>query len=103
MHQAQWGPERALPPPGSLTSQSHHEKPGKLEVGGASRDSTGLGALEEGLISSRGRNRRVPLISDSDRRVPDRKSTRLNSSHQKISYAVFCLKKKNTKSESRRI
>src|SRR5258708_30486047 len=26
---------------------------------------------------------------------PDRKSTRLNSSHQIISYAVFCLKKKN--------
>src|SRR5258708_8103376 len=33
-----------------------------------------------------------------DRRVRglvDRKSTRLNSSHQIISYAVFCLKKKN--------
>src|SRR3712207_7582938 len=30
-------------------------------------------------------------------RVPrDRKSTRLNSSHANISYAVFCLKKKNT-------
>src|SRR5690606_41057997 len=28
------------------------------------------------------------------RRDPDRKSTRLNSSHVKISYAVFCLKKK---------
>ena len=28
------------------------EKPGKLEVGVASRDSTGFGALEEGLISS---------------------------------------------------
>src|SRR5690606_41332913 len=28
---------------------------------------------------------------------PDRKSTRLNSSHVKISYAVFCLKKKNNK------
>src|SRR5436309_12131783 len=27
---------------------------------------------------------------------PDRKSTRLNSSHVKISYAVFCLKKKKT-------
>src|SRR5258708_25114441 len=27
----------------------------------------------------------------------DRKSTRLNSSHQIISYAVFCLKKKNSK------
>src|SRR5258708_14776923 len=31
----------------------------------------------------------------------DRKSTRLNSSHQIISYAVFCLKKKNTKKISR--
>src|SRR5690554_7347527 len=28
---------------------------------------------------------------------PDRKSTRLNSSHVRISYAVFCLKKKNNK------
>src|SRR2546427_7221565 len=26
--------------------------------------------------------------------LPDRKSTRLNSSHSQISYAVFCLKKK---------
>src|SRR5690606_39533000 len=30
------------------------------------------------------------------RHVQDRKSTRLNSSHVKTSYAVFCLKKKNT-------
>src|SRR3712207_8334203 len=29
-------------------------------------------------------------------RALDRKSTRLNSSHANISYAVFCLKKKNT-------
>src|SRR3712207_6948277 len=29
-------------------------------------------------------------------RVEDRKSTRLNSSHANISYAVFCLKKKKT-------
>src|SRR2546428_10178456 len=29
---------------------------------------------------------------------PDRKSTRLNSSHDQISYAVFCLKKKNSRS-----
>src|SRR3712207_8015365 len=29
-------------------------------------------------------------------RIEDRKSTRLNSSHANISYAVFCLKKKNT-------
>src|SRR5207249_6092043 len=33
--------------------------------------------------------------------VPDRKSTRLNSSHVSISYAVFCLKKKkNVQSET---
>src|SRR3712207_8934856 len=35
--------------------------------------------------------------ADFDYRVTrDRKSTRLNSSHANISYAVFCLKKKNT-------
>src|SRR5256884_5653925 len=33
-------------------------------------------------------------------RMEDRKSTRLNSSHGYISYAVFCLKKKNQKSAS---
>src|SRR2546430_3482916 len=32
--------------------------------------------------------------------IPDRKSTRLNSSHSQISYAVFCLKKKKKKSRS---
>src|SRR2546427_6591453 len=32
-----------------------------------------------------------------DRKDPDRKSTRLNSSHSQISYAVFCLKKKKKK------
>src|SRR5438552_12803141 len=32
----------------------------------------------------------------------DRKSTRLNSSHQIISYAVFCLKKKKIKKKSQR-
>src|SRR5688572_32120635 len=30
----------------------------------------------------------------------DRKSTRLNSSHSQISYAVFCLKKKNRKTHA---
>src|SRR5258707_5285916 len=51
------------------------------------------------------------LLVDSRRAAPrgrDRKSTRLNSSHANISYAVFCLKKKKTErqrapaSESRR-
>src|SRR6201989_3678091 len=35
----------------------------------------------------------VPLFAQLDERG-DRKSTRLNSSHVEISYAVFCLKKK---------
>src|SRR5438270_10062487 len=39
-----------------------------------------------------GRNYRTALITST--RI-DRKSTRLNSSHSQISYAVFCLKKKN--------
>src|SRR5947208_6801076 len=35
-----------------------------------------------------------PGFAGAERAGPDRKSTRLNSSHQIISYAVFCLKKK---------
>src|SRR5205807_8289898 len=40
-----------------------------------------------------GSGRRPPAAS------PDRKSTRLNSSHLVISYAVFCLKKKKAKKD----
>src|SRR3712207_6851069 len=36
-------------------------------------------------------------IEESNKGPLDRKSTRLNSSHANISYAVFCLKKKKTK------
>src|SRR3712207_7157150 len=35
-------------------------------------------------------------IADAQRELEDRKSTRLNSSHANISYAVFCLKKKKS-------
>src|SRR3712207_6526034 len=41
--------------------------------------------------------RGLRLISDSREQEIDRKSTRLNSSHANISYAVFCLKKKKNK------
>src|SRR5699024_8284826 len=42
----------------------------------------------------------LPLVVvTSDR--PDRKSTRLNSSHVSISYAVFCLKKKKRSNKTR--
>src|SRR3712207_8955731 len=40
--------------------------------------------------------------STSAATAADRKSTRLNSSHANISYAVFCLKKKNTNQTDRR-
>src|SRR5580765_133536 len=35
-----------------------------------------------------------PVVTDGRIASPDRKRTRLNSSHPSISYAVFCLKKK---------
>src|SRR5688500_19803708 len=38
--------------------------------------------------------RRATVIAVDDALLQDRKSTRLNSSHLVISYAVFCLKKK---------
>src|SRR5260221_8416414 len=51
------------------------------------------GALREGPLAARSAawstTRLVTLAA-----LPDRKSTRLNSSHTVISYAVFCLKKK---------
>src|SRR3712207_8979928 len=37
----------------------------------------------------------IGMYRDEETFKPDRKSTRLNSSHANISYAVFCLKKKN--------
>src|SRR2546430_7777269 len=37
----------------------------------------------------------VPYFRSSWAAIEDRKSTRLNSSHSQISYAVFCLEKKN--------
>src|SRR5436190_5028335 len=46
---------------------------------------------------ARGRGSRRPGgVARGAMRLEDRKSTRLNSSHTVISYAVFCLKKKKT-------
>src|SRR2546430_7343911 len=49
-----------------------------------------------GLLGRRAEERVRDDESRSERRGGDRKSTRLNSSHSQISYAVFCLKKKKT-------
>src|SRR5256884_1017469 len=45
--------------------------------------------------STAARRRKIKLSQNSTCAKKDRKSTRLNSSHGYISYAVFCLKKKN--------
>src|SRR2546430_5871743 len=46
------------------------------------------------------RNRDTDRVDGGGRaQGPDRKSTRLNSSHSQISYAVFCLKKKKKKNK----
>src|SRR5689334_23475745 len=53
----------------------------------------------EGMAGGQGRRRRDLYVGQELHlcRQPDRKSTRLNSSHSSISYAVFCLKKKKKK------
>src|SRR3712207_6949533 len=72
--------------PDSVTEiwyQSFHQQPWAADLVGSSREACGIylkhfldhWAHEPGVL--------------------DRKSTRLNSSHANISYAVFCLKKKN--------
>src|SRR5206468_12694201 len=52
---------------------------------------------------SRGRSVRrvgwIRRVGQAERPALDRKSTRLNSSHDQNSYAVFCLKKKNNKTQ----
>src|SRR5688572_31729576 len=47
--------------------------------------------------SRRAGTENVPALVGLGVAAADRKSTRLNSSHSQISYAVFCLKKKRTR------
>src|SRR5471032_3438205 len=68
----------------------------QAEDGIRDRDVTGVQTCA--LPISRSCHRRRGRINLSDcRQGRDRKSTRLNSSHITISYAVFCLKKKKKK------
>src|SRR3712207_7173858 len=68
----------------------------------------GAGAHAHHLAGARARDEEVAVRRDGeearagDPRV-DRKSTRLNSSHANISYAVFCLKKKKNKHQTNKI
>src|SRR5215216_7238128 len=61
------------------------------------RSRAGLRTLPPKAAPRAKRRGLVPALSQSRLPARDRKSTRLNSSHQIISYAVFCLKKKKKK------
>src|SRR2546426_8764939 len=54
--------------------------------------------LTDGIVWTALIGKHIPRMIEDDIKdnVEDRKSTRLNSSHLVISYAVFCLKKKNS-------
>src|SRR3712207_7970529 len=90
-------PRSTLFPYTTLFRSLHHAQAPSFLEGGDQRDPGGAQDVVLSLLvdvpgplhASRGKpqSRRV--------RHQDRKSTRLNSSHANISYAVFCLKKKN--------
>src|SRR5207245_8697961 len=71
-------------------------RPREMPSGGARADSVRARADRAFLAASR-RSSAVLAAQDGDR-----KSTRLNSSHGSISYAVFCLKKKKRKKNKER-
>src|SRR5688572_31199264 len=88
-------PPRSTLFPYTTLFRSPAERPGGQEVPVAGRAQAGEasgghhGGDEQGPCAAASRGL-VPAV----RPARDRKSTRLNSSHSQISYAVFCLKKK---------
>src|SRR3712207_7243588 len=81
--------DRAHGPVAEVLADEVHRRPGGLRGGqGVDDDPPGVPA-DEGEVGEV-----VPPDLVQARHQLDRKSTRLNSSHANISYAVFCLKKK---------
>src|SRR5207247_8813760 len=93
---------------GSLTTPPHHPFPTRrssdlpatfsrmstAEAPEAAGDGFRALGLSEKLLDALTQLGYEELLGQSKRAKPDRKSTRLNSSHEWISYAVFCLKNK---------
>src|SRR3712207_7631308 len=84
-------PPRSTLFPYTTLFRSDDARPAQLRERVPRRPRRDDGALREPLA-------RPVVVRDDhlEAPLPDRKSTRLNSSHANISYAVFCLKKKNT-------
>src|SRR5688500_19818915 len=80
-----------------------------LPISGAGAGAGGLHRGAQGRrrgAASRRRRRAQPPVRGASQvrlRARDRKSTRLNSSHLVISYAVFCLKKKKRRNKEKRL
>src|SRR2546427_5958331 len=87
-------PRSTLFPYTTLFRSQHHcaqrqcaqHEPQRSRGGGGARDRE-IGRQDVGILAQR----------PTPQNERDRKSTRLNSSHSQISYAVFCLKKKKKK------
>src|SRR5262245_55817142 len=81
--------------PQTVASSLEHRLMAREYLGRGMRMSDSLRVLlKHALDRSRQRGRRTIEATDLFYALLDRKSTRLNSSHLGISYAVFCLKKK---------
>src|SRR3712207_8728037 len=95
-------PPRSTLFPYTTLFRSGHDEGGRLRADPVGyrrrREAVRRNAHHVGGQDGPGRAQRT--LREGDRDLPlsageDRKSTRLNSSHANISYAVFCLKKKN--------
>src|SRR5438067_7436588 len=85
-------PRSTLFPYTTLFRSPRHGRSRRDRCGGGGRRSLHRRRVRGGRSSQESRRGRAPRAP-----AADRKSTRLNSNHVSISYAVFCLKKKKTK------
>src|SRR3712207_7138341 len=83
-------PRSTLFPYTTLFRSGEEAGPHPRQVGGAEHREGGA-VPGQGVVAERAH---LGPGGERSRAVRDRKSTRLNSSHANISYAVFCLKKK---------
>src|SRR2546427_3175790 len=90
---------------GDLVLVPHGSAPGRPahDVDPAPCDGVLVVAVPGRLVPAERDARGLEAVQSQERPAgADRKSTRLNSSHSQISYAVFCLKKKKSKDEKGR-
>src|SRR5687768_17867541 len=88
----------------NLGSTAHLDQIGVVRMNAREASRLGLGTLTHyyGLFESLLKDYSIqpyPMNQNYNDEQQDRKSTRLNSSHGYISYAVFCLKKKKKKTK----